>query len=574
MGEVAIPGTYSISSLSSVFHALYRAGGVNNIGSLRSVGLYRNNKLLRTLDIYEFLLNGKLNEDIRMTDGDVIIVPPYISLVNISGNVKRPMLYELKERETIANLISYAGGFTGDAYTKKLRVTRNTNGENQIFTVLESDFGSFQLKDKDVLTISSGLDLFENRVEILGAVYRPGYYEIGKGVYTVKDLVFAADSIRGDAFLNRAVLTREKADFTTEILAVDLGSILFGSGQDIALRKNDILYVPSIHDLKEYGDFVIFGAVARPGSYKYSENTTLEDLLVQAGGLLESASTVRVDIARRIIDRKSMTVSNTLAKTFSLAIKDGFVIDGEDGFVLEPYDQVYIRRSPGYHVQKNVYLEGEILFAGSYALNKKTERISDIIKRGGDLTPDAYAKGARLIRQQSQEEAFRTSMTLKMASQEGKDSIAVNTLDLSRNYSVGIELEKALRNPGSDYDLVLREGDRLIIPEYDNTIKINGAVMYPNTVVYKPDEKVSYYIDQAGGYSDNAKKSKVFVIYMNGTVNKVKQSNKRVVQPGCEIIIPTKDDSNKVTWKDFANATTGIVSLATMVALLINTLSK
>ena len=574
MGEVAVPGTYSISSLASVFHALYSAGGVNDIGSLRSIGLYRNNQLLRTLDVYEFLLNGKLNEDIRMTDGDVIIVPPYISLVDISGNIKRPMSYELKKNETVADLINYAGGFTGDAYTKKVQVTRNTDGENQIFTVLESDFGNFKLKDKDVLTVSSGLDMFENRVEILGAVYRPGYYEIGQRINTVKDLVFAADSVRGDAFLNRAILTREKEDFTTEVLSVDLGSILFGSGQDITLRKNDMLYIPSVNDLKEYGDFVIFGAVARPGSYKYADNTTLEDLLVQAGGLLASASTVRVDIARRVIDPKSMTVNNTIAKTISLEIKDGFVVDGKKGFVLEPYDQIYIRRSPGYHEQKNVILEGEVLFPGSYALNKKTERISDIIKRAGDLTPDAYSKGARLIRQRSEDEAFRTDMALKISALGGKDSIDVNSLQLSKNYTVGIELDKAIKNPGSNYDVVLREGDRLIIPELENTVKINGEVMYANTVAYKSGERVLHYINQAGGFSERAKKSNIFVLYMNGTVNKVKSSDKNAIQPGCEIIVPAKDIRNRVTWPEIAQIGTSVVSMATVVALLINTLSK
>lgn len=576
MGDAAIPGTYSISSLASAFHALYRAGGVNKIGSLRSVRLYRNNKLLSTLDVYEYIMNGKLTEDIRMMDNDVIIVPPYISLVTISGNVKRPMLYELKENETITNLINYAGGFSGDAYTKKLRITRNTDGESQIFTVSENEYGRFKLKDKDVVTVSSGLDRFENRVEISGAVYRPGYYEIGKGIRTVRDLIFAADSIRGDAFLNRAVLTREKEDFTNEVLSVDLGNILFGSGQDITLRKNDKLYVPSIHDLKEQGDFTIYGAVARPGGYKYAENTTLEDLLVQAGGLLESASTVRVDIARRIIDPKSMTINNTLAQTISLSIKDGFVIDHEKGFVLEPYDQVYVRRSPGYHEQKNIQIEGEVLFPGTYALNKKTERISDIIKRAGNLTPDAYAPGARLIRQQSEDEASRTKAALKMAvqSQDQKDSIATKLLDLSKNYNVGIELNVALQNPGSNYDLVLREGDRIIIPEYENTVKINGEVMYSNTVVYKQDANVSYYIAQAGGFSEKAKKNSIFVIHMNGTVNKVKQSDKKAIQPGCEIIVPTKDNSNRLSWRDIAQVGTSIVSMATMVALLINTLKK
>ncbi len=571
MGEVAAPGTYSLSSLSSVFHALYRAGGVNAIGSLRSVKLYRNGKLLRTMDVYDYLMQGKLNEDIRMTDGDVVIVPPYIAMVDVSGNIKRPMLYELKAGETLADLVNYAGGFTGDAYTKKIRVTRSTQGENQIFTVSEDGYQSFALKDKDVISIGAGLELFENRVEIKGAVYRSGYYEIGKEITTVKDLIAAADGVRGDAFLNRAILTREKDDYTLETLPLDVSGLLSGKGANIVLRKNDILYIPSIHDLREQGDFVIHGAVPRPGHYKYADNTTLEDLIVQAGGLLESASTVKVDIARRIIDPTSMTVNNARSETFAFGIKDGFIVDGEAGFILEPYDEVYVRRSPGYHAQQNVQLSGELLFPGTYALNKKNERLSDVVKRAGDLTPDAYTQGARLIRQRDTEEWFRSRMALRMAAQGGKDSIDVNTLDMSETYPVGIELDKALKNPGSDYDLVLKEGDVLIIPEYENTVKINGAVMYPNTVVYKKGEKLDYYINQAGGYSDKAKKSKAFVVYLNGTVSKVKGSDKKAIQPGSEIIIPVKDDSKKWTVPEIVAVSSALVSMTTMVGLLINT---
>ena len=574
MGEVAVPGTYSLSSLSSVFHALYRAGGVNSIGSLRSVRLYRNGKLLRTLDVYDYLMQGKLNEDIRMTDGDVVIVPPHLALVNISGNIKRPMFYELKNGETIADLLNYAGGFTGDAYTKKIRVTRSTQGENQIFTVAEDAYKSFALKDKDVVSVGSGLELFENRVEIKGAVWRSGYYQIGTDIKTVKDLILAADSVRGDAFLNRAILTREKDDYTLETIPVDVNALLSGKSQDIALRKNDILYIPSVQDLEEQGDFMIYGAVPRPGNYKYADNTTLEDLIVQAGGLLESASTVKVDIARRIIDPTRMTVNNTLSETFTFGVKDGFVVDGEAGFVLKPYDMVYVRRSPGYHEQKNVYLEGEVLFPGAYALNRKTERLSDIVKRAGGITPDAYPQGARLIRQGSEEESFRSRMALRMAAQGGNDSIAMNTLQLSAVYNVGIELDKALKNSGSDYDLVLREGDRLVIPEFENTVKVDGAVMYPNTVVYKTGEKLAYYINQAGGYSDKAKKSKAFVINMNGTVGKAKGSDAKAIQPGSEIVVPTRDENNRITWKDIVAITPGIVSMTTMIVLLINTLNK
>jgi len=572
MGEVVAPGTYSLSSLSSVFHALYSAGGVNKIGSLRSVKLYRNGKLLRTIDVYKYIMDGKSNDNIRMTDGDVVIVPTYSTLVKVSGNVRRPMYYELAEGENLTQLIQYAGGFTGDAYTKNIRVVRSTGGENKIYTVPDKDFASFTLKDKDILTIGSGLDLYENRVEIKGAVYREGYFEIGKNINTVKDLILAADGTRGDAFLNRAVLTREKEDFTLEIIPIDVRSVLYGGGSDIVLRKNDILYIPSVNDLQEYGDFVIHGEVARPGNYKYADNTTLEDIIIQAGGLLESASTVRVDIARRIIDPKSMTVTRTLSDTYSFSIKDGYVVDGEKGFILKPYDEIYVRRSPGYRKQQNVYLDGELLFPGTYSLNKKTERISDIIKRAGSLTPDAYPQGARLVRQRSEEEIFRSQSALRMANQGGKDSISVHTLDMANNYSVGIELDKAILYPGSDYDLVLREGDRLIIPEFDNTVKINGAVMYPNTVVYKEGEKLSYYINQAGGYSDNAKKNKSFVVYMNGTVSKIKGRDKNAIKPGSEIIVPSKEQSRRLSLPEIISLGSSVTSMASLIGVLINTM--
>ncbi|HCO66367.1 MAG TPA: capsule biosynthesis protein [Dysgonomonas sp.] len=573
LGEVSVPGTYSLSSLSSVFHALYSAGGVNKIGSLRSVKLYRNGKLLRTLDIYEYLMKGKLDNDIRMTDGDAIIVPAYSSLVRISGNIRRPMYYEMKEGETIDDLIKYAGGFTGDAYTKNVKVVRMTGGESLIATVQDRNYNDYQLKDKDIVTVGAGLEMFENRVEIKGAVYREGYYEIGKNINTVKDLILAAEGTRGDAFLNRAVLTREKEDYSMEVIPIDVRALLYGNASDVVLRKNDILYIPSVNDLKEYGDFVIHGEIARPGEYKYADNTTLEDLIIQAGGLLESASTVRVDISRRIIEPRNVSGTRTLSETFTFALKDGFVIDGQPGFILRPYDQVYVRRSPGYKEQQNIYLEGEVLFPGTYSLNKKAERISDVIKRAGNLTQDAYPEGARLIRKRTEEELFRSNTALKIASQGGsKDSISVKSLELDSIYSVGIELHKAILNPGSDYDLVLKEGDRLTIPEYDNTVKINGAVMYPNTVVYKKDEKLSYYINQAGGYADNAKKNRSFVVYMNGTVSKINGRDKNAIRPGSEIIVPSKDQSRRLSMSEIISLGSSVTSMATLIGVLINTM--
>lgn len=573
MGEVVLPGTYTLSSLSSAFNALYRAGGVRDIGSLRSIKLFRNNKLVQIVDVYKYILEGKTKDDVRLMDGDVIIVPTYSSLVNISGSVKRPMFYEMLPSETIETLITFSGGFKGDAYKKNIQLYRKTGNENKIFTLSDNEMKNFHLYDQDSISVGTGLNLYENRVEIIGAVFREGYYEIGNNITTVKQLIQASDGLRGDAFLNRAVLTREKEDLTTEMLSIDVRNLLYGNGEDVVLRKNDVLYIPSINELQEIGDLVIHGEVTRPGSYKFADNTTLEDIILQAGGLLESASSVKVDVARRIIDPHAMTQNRVLSENFSFAIKDGLVVDGEKGFVLAPYDQVYVRRSPGYHEQRNIYVLGEVLFPGAYALNKKTERISDVVKRAGNITTDAYPKGARLVREQSSEEQFRSESLLKLASQSTKDSISVKSLDLDKSYNVGIELNLALENPGSDYDLVLREGDRIIIPEYENTVKINGAVMYPNTVVYKSGEKLAYYINQAGGYSDNAKKNKSFVIYMNGTVSKANKGDKNAIQPGSEIVVPTKDQSRRLSLAEIISMGTSVTSMASVIALLINSLN-
>lgn len=576
MGEVITPGSYALSSLSTVFHALYRSGGINDIGSLRSIKIYRDGKLLRTLDIYQYILNGKAQDDIRLNDKDIIIVPPYECLVDISGKVKRPMNYEMTVDESISDLIGYAGGFTADAYTDNIRLTRLSGDQNKIFTINKDNYNLFKLTDGDLLVVGSGLDLFENRVEIKGAIFRDGFYEIGGDVKTVKQLVNKAGGVRGDAFLNRAVILREKDDLTTETVTVDIKKILDGAISDIVLKKNDVLYIPSMTDITQGKIVTIHGEVLRPGVYKYADNTSLEDLVIQAGGLLESASMVRVDIARRISDPYSISDSRSLSETYSFGLKDGLIVDGTTGFILEPYDHIYVRRSPDYHIQQNIFMDGEVTFPGTYALNKKAERISDLIKRGGGLTPDAYPKGARLVRKRSREDKFRSESALKIASHGSAmgDSISVKSLELSEYYDVGIELDKALLNPESEYDLVLREGDRIVVPEFDNTVKINGAVMHPNTVLFKTKENVSYYINQAGGYADNAKKNKMYVIYMNGTVTKAKGGDKNVIQPGCEIIVPTKDQTKRTSLAEILSVGSTVTSMASVIAMLIHTLTR
>lgn len=571
MGEVAVPGTYTLSSFSSVFHALYRAGGVNKIGSLRSIKVVRNGKTIAELDVYDYLMKGKMKDDIRLQEGDVIIVNPYESLVRIAGKVKRPMFYEMKPTETVATILNYAGGFTGDAYKKAVRIIRKSGREHQVYNVDEMDYSVFRLDDGDSISVDAVLKRFENRVEIRGAVYRSGLYELSGTVNTVKQLIKKAEGLRGDAFLNRALLDRENEDLSHEVIAVDLGGLLKGTVADIPLQKNDILYIPSIHDLKEEETISIHGEVANPGTFLFSKNMTIEDLLVQSGGLLEAAATTKVDITRRIKDPKSTSFSSVLGKTYSFDIKDGLVVGGEGDFHLEPFDEVYVRKSPAYRKQQNVVVAGEVLFGGNYALVKKNERLSDLISKAGGITPDAYVKGARLIRKMTEEEQRRQADAVRMARMgEGKDSISVEKLNISDTYTVGINLEKAISNPGSDFDLVLREGDVLFIPEYINTVKISGAVMYPNTVLYKRGESLRYYINQAGGYGNLAKKKKAYVVYMNGTVSRLKSRDKKAIEPGCEIIVPSKEEKKRMSTAEILGMGSTTASIAAMIATMVN----
>lgn len=574
MGEVVQPGTYALSSFSTVFHALYRAGGVSDIGSLRNVQVTRNGKTVAKVDVYDFIMKGKTQDDIRLQEGDVIIVPAYEALVQISGNVKRPMKFEMKKNETLATLISYAGGFSADAYTRSLRVVRQNGEEYEINTVKEIDYSAYPMRNGDVVTAEAILNRFTNKLEVRGAVYRPGIYQLNGEINTVRALVNEAKGLMGDAFTNRAVLQREREDLTTEIISVDVRSIMAGTSPDIPLQKNDILYIPSIHDLEDRGDVAIFGEVAKPDSYSYSDNMTLEDLIIRAGGLRESASTVRVDVSRRIKDSKSTASTDSIGQMFTFALKDGFVIDGEQGFTLQPYDQVFVRRSPGYQAQQNVQVTGEVLFGGTYAMTTTEERLSDLVKKAGGATPKAYLRGAKLIRVANDEEKKRMRDVINLMNRQfGEammDSLGIRVED---TFSVGIDLEKAMAKPGSEYDLVLREGDVLSVPKLNNTVKVNGAVMMPNTVGYLSGENANYYLDQAGGYALNAKKSKKFVIYMNGQVARIKGRSKNKIEPGCEIIVPSKKNK-KVNVGEILGYASSFGSLATMFATITNLIKK
>lgn len=585
MGEVKNPGTYTLPAFATVFHALYMAGGTNDIGTMRNIKVYRNNRLVSVVDIYDYILNGKLTGNVRLADNDVISVGPYDCLVNITGKVKRPMYYEMKRNESVGTLLKYAGGFTGDAYKKSVRIVRKTGREYSVYNVDEFDMSAFHLADEDSVSVDSILPRFSNMVEVKGAVFRPGMYQVGGDINSVKTLIEHADGLREEAFTVRAVMHRMKKDRTLEVVPVDVEGILDGTVPDIPIQNNDVLFIPTKQEMMEEQTITIHGEVQYPGIYRYADNETLEDFVLQAGGLKQTASTVKVDVSRRIVNPKALTTDSVIARTYTFALKDGFVIDGTPGFKLMPFDEVYVRKSPGYYKQQNVVVEGEVMFSGTYTLSKKNQRLSDLIKSAGGVNDRGYIAGARLERKVNESERARMEAVLKKAKEEAeqmeieaakenkkidlKDSEKIKKFEIPEFYSVGIELDKALANPGCDADIVLREGDKIIVPQYNGTVKINGAVMYPNTVGFQKGKKAKYYINQAGGFSEKAKKSQTYIVYMNGTIAKVSQNAKP--KPGCEIVVPEKE-INKMTIAEKMTIGTSVASIATMIATLANIL--
>lgn len=571
MGEVAQPGTYALSSFSTVFHALYKAGGISQLGSLRNIKVVRGGRTVATVDVYDYILHGRSHSDIRLQEGDVILASPYDALVLVKGKIKRPMYYEMKRTESIRTLIDYAGGFTNDAYTSAVTVERNDEKERTICSVDDMNYGVFKVKDGDVVSVGAILDRYNNRIEIKGAVYRPGFYELGKEISTVRDLITKADGLLEDAFTNRAVLHRENLDKTLEIISVNVKGVLDGTEPDITLQRNDVLFIPSKYDLEAKGTIEISGEVYSPGIFPYAENTKLEDLIIMAGGLTESASKVRVDIARRLNDPNSTKKQKEISKMFSFAVKDGFVVEGDPGFILEPYDQVFVRRSPGYTPKVNVSITGEVEFEGSYALNERNERLSDLIARAGGLTGFAYLKGARLERQLTEEEYLQAKELLTMVASNnqisGNDSIIIPAV--SRTYTVAIDLEKIMSNPHSSLDPVLQDGDAVIIPQLMTTVQVTGSVRKPNSVVYNPDMKLKDYISEAGGYAERARKSGTFILYPNGHIKELgRNASAKEIVGGAKIIVPQKSKSQWNLGTTLSSITTSVSMLAVIASLI------
>ncbi len=568
MGEVRTPGTYTLSAFSTVFHALYRAGGINDIGTLRNVKVYRNGRQITVVDIYEYILNGRLAGNVRLQDGDVVQVGPYDCLVGITGNVKRPMFYEMRKNESVATLLKYAGGFTGDAYKKSVRLVRQAGERYSVYNVDEFDLSSFRVDDGDAVTVDGILNRYENMVEVKGAVFRPGQYRLGGEVISVRSLIERAEGVTEDAFTAHAVLHRMKADRSLEVVSVDVQGILDGSVPDIPLKNEDVLFIPTQTELRAERVFTITGEVMSPGTYEYADNTSVEDLIMQAGGLTDAASMTKVDVSRRIRDPKATTSTRTIAKTFSFALKDGFVVDGNKDFVLEPYDVVHVRRSPGFVTPQNITVRGEVNFPGVHTMSTKGMRLSDVMEMAGGVTENAYLRGARLVRQMTEEERWRAKDVLTALKRNftERDSIAVDNI-MGSTYVVGIELDKAMADKGGEYDLLLREGDVITVPEYNATVKVSGDVMFPNTVSYVDGKKYKWYINNAGGFGLRAKKSKAFVVYMNGTVAQVGHGAK--IEPGCEIVVPSKRKRDNLSIAQIVSMGTSMASLAAIIASVV-----
>lgn len=571
MGEVVQPGTYTLTSFASAFHALYAAGGPNSIGSLRTIQVFRNGKAIRTIDLYDYLMDGNSMNDITLTDGDIIKVNTYGVLAQITGQIKRPMKYEMRGDESLDDLVRYAGGFSGKAYKSNVLVDRQGTTGMESFTVNDNQYAYFHLHDGDVIRVGDILDDYSNAVTIEGAVDRPGKYAIGEELRTLKDLINIAQGTRGDAYLYRALLYREKEDLTSTVESINLLALMENRVDDIVLRKNDRLFVPSVMGLEE--DFTVFvgGEVRNPGEYTFASNLSVEDIILQAGGLNESASTARVDVYRRIKRPSSTIATNETGEEYSFSLKDGLMTSEIKSFTLEPFDQVVVRRSPNYEEQQNIFVNGEVLFEGRYAKKYKDERLSSFIERAGGFTEEAYIRGARLRRRLTEEEIERSREALEASVKIDRDSTFLEEgeqeMDISTQF-VGIDLERAMRNRGGEDDIILREGDVLTIPGYTGTVKISGGVLYPNTVTYKKGMKLGDYVKQAGGHSRLAIKSKPYVVYMNGKVAAGKGAK---IEPGCEIIVPEKPDREPLSTQAVVSLSTTIAStLATVTLLIIN----
>ena len=585
-GQVGKPGTYTLPSLATVYNALYASGGPSQNGSFRKIQLIRNNKVVSTVDVYDFLLKGIQQNNLRLQDQDVINIPVFDKRVEMSGEVKQASLFEVVSGESLQTVINFAGGFTTQAYTAKVKAFQNTDRERKITDITSAEFGSYEPKNGDKYVVEAILDRFANRVEIDGAVFRPGQYEFNKGL-TLKGLITKADGLTEDAFLNRGYINRLNIDNTQALISFDVAKIVNGSAADIPLQREDKVSIASLFDLRDEYKVSIQGEVRAPGTFEYADNMSLEDVIQMAGGFKEGATPNRIEISRRIKNSDAMSASARTAEVFTVNVDANLKVVG-DNFVLKPFDVISVRNSEGYQVQKQVKLEGEVLYPGIYTITNKNERISDLIKRAGGLTPTAYIEGASLKRPgaekvnptdknaiNNKDEEDKKLLGLKRAQEAGvKDTVKTDVEQkLIQSDLVGIDLERILKKPLSRIDLIVEDGDVIRVPRQLQTVKVTGEVLNPNSIVYASNRGFKDYVNGAGGFTASALKGGAYIKYANGSVEAAKKflffNNYPKVKPGAEILVPKRAEKERMTAQSWIGIGTAVASMAAIVVSLL-----
>jgi protein involved in polysaccharide export with SLBB domain len=579
IGEATLPGTYTLPSIASAYHALYACGGPGPNGSFRNIEVIRNNKVISTIDVYDYLLNGTRKSDIRLTDQDIIKINPYLVRIELKGEVKKPGLYDVKTGETLQQVLGYAGGFTDNAYKARIQVYQNTTRDRQLTTIMESELISRIPRKGDTYVISKILNRFTNRISISGAVFRPGDYELQEGM-TLSQLIDEADGIREDAFLSRGTIHRLNPDLSPAIVSFDLDKINSKQAPDIQLKREDRITVFSRFDLKEGYYVRIDGQVSSPGTFLFEEGLTIQDLILMSGGLREAALLNRIEVSRRV--KVADSVSIKMALIFQQDIgRDLRDSSGLATFTLLPFDEVSVRPAPGYFVQRNVVVEGELRYVGKYTLETKNERISDLIKRAGGLTPQAYLEGAVLVRSRhfsrTEQDNTRTGLSnlVRQNLQNGSSSTLVQSQyaeAIGRSSdNVGINLPRIMETPGSDDDIFLNDGDTLRIPKQLQTVRVNGEVLYPTLVRYDDAYSFKDYITGAGGFNERSLKRRSYVVNANGSARGTRSflffRNYPRITPGSEIYVPIRKERERLRTGEWI--TLGATTLS-LLAILFN----
>lgn len=578
IGEVAYPGSYTIPSLASVYNALYVSGGPTEKGSFRKIQINRGRSVIAVIDLYDFLVYGK-QCNLRLKDQDVIKVLPYSNRVSIVGEVKVPAIFEMKEFETISNLIEFAGGFTENAYRERITAYRNTTKEKSVIDVMMPQYNSFLAESGDEYKVGELLKRFSNRVQIAGSVYRPGEYSLSKGM-RVSDLLLKADGLKEDAFATRAVIFRKNAKNLPTMTSFSPIEVLDGKN-DVILQREDSVHISSVLDMREDEFVYISGEVVNPDKFPYAEGMTLKDLILMANGITHKADRSEIDVYRQIIDPKALNEDVKKAIPFNFKLdKELAFSDSVANFKLKKEDRIMVRTIYGYEDVKQVKLEGEVKAPGTYVITSKNQRISDLVRMGGGVTPYAYAEGAYLIRKTKKSDSEKKLLkkiaenigTKVKKQKDDTDSLELKKTLLSDTDIVGISLKNIMEKPGSVYDVILEEGDVLSIPKTLETVKVSGEVMMANTVRYVKNMSFKDYINAAGGFGNNALKSKSYVIHANGSVKVTKRflcfKNYPKVNPGSRIIVPEKPVRKEMTTGEIISIATSVVSVAAIITSL------